>query len=80
MSVIKGLRTLVRLKARRVEQYEEALRDSKLSLQQAREALEEVRAQETAQRDAEHGVRDNLAFTTAQSTFWASSATAPDAW
>ncbi|KQV99314.1 hypothetical protein [Rhizobacter sp. Root1221] len=67
MSVIKGLRTLVRLKARRVEQYEEALRESKLSLQQAREALEEVRAQETAQRDAEHGVRDNLAFTTAQS-------------
>lgn len=68
MSVIKGLRTLVRLKARRVEQYEEALRDGKLSLQQEREALEEVRAQENAQREAEQGARDTLAFTTAQSS------------
>jgi chromosome segregation ATPase len=64
MNVIKGLRSLVRLKTRRVEQHEEALRTSKLQLQREIEQLEEVRAKEDAQRNAEQGVRDRLSSTT----------------
>jgi len=64
MNVIKGLRSLVRLKTRRVEQHEEALRTSKLQLQREIEMLEEVRAREDAQRDAERDIRDHLSSTT----------------
>lgn len=68
MSVIKGLRTLVRLKTRRVDQYEEALRASKLQLQREIGALEAVQAQEAEQRQAEQGLRDRLSSTTHRDT------------
>lgn len=68
MNVIKGLRTLVRLKTRRVEQHEEALRASKLQLQRETETLDEVRAHEAAQREAEQGLHDRLSSTTRSDT------------
>lgn len=68
MNVIKGLRSLVRLKTRRVEQHEEALRTSKVQLQREIGMLEDARAREDAQRDAERDIGDRLSSTTHRDT------------
>jgi hypothetical protein len=66
MSSIKGLRTLVRLKKRRVEQHEAALQAGRQRLQQEQSAHEAAQAQEQTTRAAEQAVRDRLAETTSR--------------
>jgi two-component sensor histidine kinase len=64
MSSIKGLRSLVRLKARRVEQQEVAVQEGRRRLQDARAAHEAAQAEEQNMRAAEQQVRDRLRATT----------------
>ncbi|HET9643413.1 MAG TPA: type III secretion protein [Burkholderiaceae bacterium] len=68
MSGIKSLRTLVRLKTRRVEQREEALKEAKAQLQQAQDELEQARANEDSVRAAEQAVAQRLYSTTTNSS------------
>ncbi|WP_019702426.1 type III secretion protein [Paracidovorax oryzae] len=64
MSTIKGLRTLVRLKARRTEQAEAALQESIQSLKGEEEGLAQAQAEESHARDAERARRERLASAT----------------
>lgn len=64
MSSIKGLRNLVRLKKRRVEQHETALQEARLRLQKEQAAHEAAAAHEADSRAAEQAVRDRLEATT----------------
>jgi hypothetical protein len=66
MSSIKGLRTLVRLKKRRVEQHEAALQEGRRRLQQEQSAHEAAQAHEETVRAAEDAVRGRLAETTSR--------------
>ena len=66
MSGIKSLRTLVRLKTRRVDQHEEALQDARAQLAQAVEATAAARESEAQVRAAERAVANRLAETTAK--------------
>ncbi|SFD77858.1 type III secretion protein [Paracidovorax konjaci] len=66
MSTIKGLRTLVRLKARRSEQAEAALQNSVRALQDEQQAHAQAQAAEAQTRDAERGCRDRLSAATEQ--------------
>lgn len=66
MSSIKGLRQLVRLKKRRVEQHEAALQDARRGLQEAQAAHGQAQAHEGQVRAAEQAVRDRLGETTSR--------------
>ena len=66
MSGIKSLRTLVRLKTRRVEQHDQALQDAKVQLAQAIEATAAARDSEAQVRAAEQAVATRLEETTAR--------------
>lgn len=68
MSTIKGLRTLVRLKARRVAQQEAAVQEGRRGVQAAQSAHEAAQAEEARVRDAEQGVRGRLLATTTRAT------------
>lgn len=64
MSGIKSLRTLVRLKTRRVDQHEQALQEARAQLAQAVEATAAARESEEQVRAAEHAVAARLEETT----------------
>lgn len=64
MSTIKGLRILVRLKKRRVEQSEAALQESARQRDRDRAAHEAAMAEEEQVQQAEQAVRDRLGATT----------------
>jgi hypothetical protein len=65
MSGIKSLRTLVRLKTRRIDQHDQALQDAKAQLVRAEEATATARSQEAEVREAEQAVAGRLEATTA---------------
>ncbi|MFD2301053.1 type III secretion protein [Paracidovorax citrulli] len=75
MSTIKGLRTLVRLKARRTEQAEADLQESIQALKGEEDALAHAQAEEAQVREAERARRERLASaTSAGSRFLANDA------
>lgn len=64
MSSIPGLRTLIKVKNRRVDQLDTALQACRQKLRQQQAAVDEASAEETARRDEEAGLRDGLLSST----------------